>query len=394
MQKDIKRDRHRLLGHLLVEHLRDQTQKENLPAVFHRANALFTQVTNGKFELKFDPRDKVFSALDTHNSRTRTLDELSDGTRLQLHICVRVAFIESQEQGLALPLLLDEILANSDDERAERLVDVFVTLQKTGRQIFYFTAQYDEILKWQRIAEKRGLKKPPVFRMETALAAARDPFTGLLDQSTPAPSVNDIPDPAGLTHAEFGKKIGVPSFNPRSGIGSLHLWYLTKDENVLATLLRSNHSTWGQIKSLHDAGIDLPLAEDAWNRLEARAQLMQEALSLWAQGRGRPVTMEILEKSGVTDAFWDRVQDIAIKVDWDAAKIITGTDRLKRRKPEMIDSMWEKFLEEGCLDEDDPLSEDDIRAQLLPIFKSEQNADLLTLEDFDWTVDVIHFGIK
>ena len=67
--------------------------------------------------IKVDTGSKPL-ALDNEEQRERTLDELSSGTRLQLLLAVRVAFVEQQERGPMLPLILDETLGNSDEHRA------------------------------------------------------------------------------------------------------------------------------------------------------------------------------------------------------------------------------------------------------------------------------------
>lgn len=388
--REVAGARERLLGNLLVEHLRETSEHENLPAVFHRAHDLFIGVTNGRFELTLDPRDQVFGALDTQLGRRRALDELSDGTRLQLHVCVRIAFIEQQERGLKLPLLLDELLANSDDERASHLVDAFVTLQKSGRQLFYFTAQYDEILKWRRISQKRGVEAPPEFRMETALANARDLLEPLLDLSTPAPALRDIPDPEGLTRAEFGERVGAPRFNPHAELGSLHLWYVISDLPALAELLRAGRETWGQLKAIQDAGINLGIDADYWERIEAGVRLLEEARSLWSVGRGRPVTEEILEQSGVTPTFWDRVIEIAVRENWDAEKILKGAAYLPRIRSSTLEAMRETLIAEGCLSEEDPLAVEEVRDRLLRSFSDEINRERLALADIEWTLQILY----
>ena len=62
-------------------------------------------------------------------------------------MCVRLAFVEHLEDGknIKLPLLFDETLASTDDERAPMVARTIGEICKQGRQVFYFTAQQDEI---------------------------------------------------------------------------------------------------------------------------------------------------------------------------------------------------------------------------------------------------------
>ena len=66
---------------------------------------------------------------------------------MQILLSVRLAFVKQQEQGAKLPIVLDETLANTDDLRAKIIIESLIKLANEGRQIFYFTAQGDEIAK-------------------------------------------------------------------------------------------------------------------------------------------------------------------------------------------------------------------------------------------------------
>ena len=68
---------------------------------------------------------------------------------------VRVAFLE-QDESARLPLLLDETLGTSDDGRAGAIIDSVIEIAREGRQVFYFTAQHDEVGKWVRGWWRRG----------------------------------------------------------------------------------------------------------------------------------------------------------------------------------------------------------------------------------------------
>src|SRR5690606_37194719 len=112
---------------------------------------------HGRYELRLDQQDEPeFTAFDEVDRLERRLEELSSGTRVQLLLAVRVAFVEQQEQGVMLPLLLDEVLGNSDDERARAIMAAAVELAREGRQVFYFTAQADEVVRWGALAAERS----------------------------------------------------------------------------------------------------------------------------------------------------------------------------------------------------------------------------------------------
>ncbi len=78
-----------------------------------------------------------------------SLEELSSGTRVQLLMAARLAFIETMEQGPQLPLILDETFANSDDVRARAVMDATIEICRRGRQVVYFTARHEEVAQWE-----------------------------------------------------------------------------------------------------------------------------------------------------------------------------------------------------------------------------------------------------
>jgi uncharacterized protein YhaN len=71
--------------------------------------------------------------------RVKSIEQLSRGTKEQLLICLRLALIEEYEKNSEpLPLVLDDILVNSDPERImamTRLLEEFAG----GRQVILFT---------------------------------------------------------------------------------------------------------------------------------------------------------------------------------------------------------------------------------------------------------------
>ncbi len=134
------------VGQTILETLRDNAIK-NAPPVFQRAQENFERVTDNRYTLSI-PEDNTFGARDNQLERDFDLTKLSSATRVQLLLSVRLAFVETQETSYRLPLTLDETLANSDDQRAQAIIKTMSTLA-ADRQVFYFTAQEDEVSKWK-----------------------------------------------------------------------------------------------------------------------------------------------------------------------------------------------------------------------------------------------------
>lgn len=374
-----------LIGGDLVNYVERATRDRNLPAVFHRARELFSRVTHGRYELSFgNGPEPSFRAVDTRSGRGHSLDELSSGTRVQLLIAVRLAFVEAQEVGLKLPIFLDETLANSDDARAVALIEAVIELALDGRQIFYFTAQADEIGKWQGLL--RGGSELPhkvidliqVRQMEEVSTAARFEIG-----EYPIPRV---PSPNGDGHAEYGAKLRVPAVDLRAGVGNLHLWYLVEDPQDLYSLLDLGVVCWGDLRNYLEAGGRRRVGPELYHRLEARAGAAEEALQLSSVGRGKHVNRLVLADSGaVSDVFLDRVDDLCSSLGGDGVRLLEALENgdVRRFSAAKIDALRAYLEDNRYIESPDPLTSTEIRLRTLAGAAPDMDAGLVTREQLE-----------
>lgn len=388
----------RRLGKLLADHVHGVTRDQERPAVFHRARELFAAITKGRYRLELDEEDgePVFRAEDRTTGEIRSLDELSDGTRLQLLLAVRVAFAESQEDGLRLPLILDEVLANSDDERAGALIDAVLTLARDGRQIFYFTAQADEVAKWQaafaavngaagEAAAAAGaaaaldgsaaipltFKIIDLARVRAGASAAARPLPDFSALMEDRPVLDEVPAPGDMDYLAYGRLLQVPAIDPFAPVESVHLWHLLSDAEDLYLLLKMGVQTWGPLQTLASTGAAArwePRLREAFARAAAGAQVVEALLSAWCIGRGLPVDRDVLVASqAVSDTFIDRVTDLAGRLGGDAKALLAALadKQVPRFKTAAREKLARYLAENGYLDERDPLSQEEVRAHAL-----------------------------
>ncbi|MES1949510.1 hypothetical protein S4A8_01575 [Salinisphaera sp. S4-8] len=110
--------------------------------LIERGSALMNQLTGGAFERlagDFDERDELqIVGVRADGSRVRPAG-MSEGTRDQLYLALRIAAIEDYLQRAApLPVVADDLFINFDDERALVGLDVLAGLaEKT--QVLFFT---------------------------------------------------------------------------------------------------------------------------------------------------------------------------------------------------------------------------------------------------------------
>jgi len=357
------------VGHALSQWLREGVAERRRPEVLKRARELLASITLGRYELIMGEGEEAnFRALDKETEEGKALEELSSGTRLQLLLAVRIAFVEVEEDGVKIPLLLDEVLANADEHRARAIIETAVALARDGRQLFYFTAQADELAKWREALEAADVEWTEVGLIGVAGTAAAFDWGGRsVDPAT-------VPDPAGHDHSSYGRLLAVPPFDLWGEIpGGLHLWYLLDDPSVLRSLLAKGISSWGQLANFAERagpGVD-PVVRDAYEAAKGRAALAGSLAKARRVGRGRPVDRLALETSGgaVTDTYLDGVTELAQEVGGRAVDLLEiieerEDERVKGFRSNKLDDLRDYFLEEGYLSGREPLSDDEILRRL------------------------------
>lgn len=380
----------------LVDALERATRDQHLPAVFRRAREIFTRITHGRYELRLAQEEvPEFTAFDHIDRQGRRLEELSSGTRVQLLLAVRIAFVEQQEQGVMLPLLLDEVLGNSDDERARAIMEAAVELAREGRQIFYFTAQADEVARWRMLLADGG--EAEVALQEIDLHQVRR-LERRLEIPAMFPAVRATPPaPDGVDDAEYGRRLKVPRLD-RAGAetSTVHLWYVVDEPEVLHRLLMLGQEKWGALRSLvRDGG--RPLVEEGMlGELEARGRVVEAFLEAARVGVGRRVDRAVLEDSGaVTATFLDRVEDLAGALGGDASLLMEALEEgaVARFSQKSKDGLRDYLEAGGYLAVEEPLGLQEIRTRVLSRIADDVAGGLIGIDRVDCLVSRLWVGI-
>jgi uncharacterized protein YhaN len=107
--------------------------------VLRRAGELFARLTNGAYESLRVGRDEEVIVAVQPDGRELLPRELSEGTRYQLYLSLRLASIERHQLGREpLPLILDDAIIHFDEARKTNAFVVLSELAKTT-QILFFT---------------------------------------------------------------------------------------------------------------------------------------------------------------------------------------------------------------------------------------------------------------
>ncbi len=129
------------LARRLLQRAIEEFREQNQSSILARASDFFQRLTVSHYNelaVEYDGTTPYLEAVHIDGSKRR-VHQMSDGTRDQLFLSLRLAFVE---QHLAtsgpLPLIMDDILVHFDDDRTKATLQVLHEL--SGRtQILYFT---------------------------------------------------------------------------------------------------------------------------------------------------------------------------------------------------------------------------------------------------------------
>ena len=360
---------------ILLDDVEQAFQAENEPEILTDARKSFQDITAHAFDLQLHNNGGFF-AQDARQNAPRALNELSSGTRMQLLLALRLAWIGAQEQGGArLPLFLDEALTTSDEERFTVMARSLERLADTeNRQIFYLSARRHECALWKRATGN----EPPIID----LAMTRFPQHALLPQEYSIALPPAAPPPGDRNPEDYASVLGVPLLNPRQEPGAAHLFYLLRDDlELLHQLMETWHITsLGQFESLldSDAASGAIAATEMQDCLRQRCRVARVWMKLCQRGRGRPVDRIALEQSGaVSDTFMDRVAELAETLNADGAALIQALreGQVSGFRTSKIKELQEWLSDEGYTDDEEVLAEEDRRRLSLQQALSASGAD-------------------
>ncbi|NLK14360.1 MAG: AAA family ATPase [Spirochaetales bacterium] len=265
------------LAHSIIADLKEETERDHQPEVIRRSSEWLLRITHNRYSLNAGKED--FRAFDHAEDRSLALEELSSGTRIQVLFALRMGYLETLEEGsnIALPIFFDEIMANSDDERSLAIAEAIGSIAEE-RQVFYATAQTDEVVKLKRQAET-----PPrlidLEQLRLKEAVERRPFT--------APKIVPRKEiPFEEEYHQYAKTLKIAQADLFTPVEQLSAWYLCLDSAELHELLMRNLDKAGT------ARISTP-------PLSRRFLLLKEAQRLARTGREKTLTPADLGDPGL-----------------------------------------------------------------------------------------------
>jgi uncharacterized protein YhaN len=141
MHADAERFLRLRLATVLLRQQIDRFRAENEDPLIARASDLFSRLTCHEFiglrtDYAEDDRPVIVGVRRT--GTPLAVDAMSDGTRDQLYLALRLAYLERRlSQHEPLPFIIDDVLINFDDDRSLATLEVLADLSRRTQVLFF-----------------------------------------------------------------------------------------------------------------------------------------------------------------------------------------------------------------------------------------------------------------
>lgn len=345
------------VARLILEEAREQAESRQATPVLDRARDRFSRFTHGDWRLEID-REDGFKAFDVREQQLRPLEVLSDGTRIQLLLAVRLAALEHMESGGdPLPLCLDEALATTDAARFEAVASVLMDLVEEGRQILYFTADHGEVAQWQQACRRLGRPDPTVLDLVRGVGSTS--WKG--DLPAWPRLAQAIPSPDGRSPEAYRKALDVPLPDPLRPPESWHLFLVSGfDPAALHRCLQHRINSIGQWREVVGTGsIPADISDESRVGIDARIQLVLALASARQIGRSRLLRWQDVESSGaVSERYAADVRPLVSRHERDAGAFMESLDGISGFRRSQRDRLHDHLTAEGILPTVAPFDDD------------------------------------
>lgn len=358
-------------GKFLMKRVED-SQERNMPLVFQRASELFANFTTGAYHLKLDTGETGstgYRAVETDTGIGKSLQELSSGTRVQLLMASRLAFVEQIEGDHPLPIFLDEILKHSDPQRYHATVGSLVQILSTGRQIFYLTNQYTDVQMLITALAEHSCSNSHLIDLGKIRQCNVD---WLGEQPLEMPVQEEMPAPDGCSPLEYARMLQVPSIKGIQHAGGLSLFYASPtNSDILRNLFSGGVRNIGQFLELNRASKNrFNLTNDQLEELRNGILIAEEFFNAWSIGKGKPLTEQAVREAASSAAFAEKLWQIAEERDLDSARFLSiiqskSDARLSGLREATVFKLESYLKENGYLSEESPLTVEQILMSVL-----------------------------
>lgn len=353
------RNRRIRIRNRLLDAVKGKYQVEIQPPVINRASGLLSRFTGGRYTLgPVGLEDTEVAAVDANTGEPVALGHLSRGTRMQLLLALKISFAELAEAGDKLPLVFDEVLANTDLTRFRKVAHSMAELAKDGRQLFYLTCQEPDASMLEEVFRKAGCGHLHVMRLDGSGSGEWPLYDSLLAR---------VPEPGDMSYDQYAALVGPPPAVFGMPVGEIHPAWVLTDTVTLHKLLEAGLDSLGKALAVGRS----VLGHARFSELERAASVAEHVVAVHCRGRFGPLARRDLEASpvGRSRLFGD-VWELSQKYgnNPDALLSALRAKEVPGFRSALVDELESFLKERGLLTAEEPRSIEEAWVQLLSSF--------------------------
>jgi hypothetical protein len=306
---------------LVLDHAVAGMQRDDMPALVRQADRLLGRFTSNAYGLRIGERSEP-AVYDLRAGRVKGYDQLSTGTRAQALLAMRLASAfeaERRARSTPLPLILDEPLATTDDQRFEAIARAIFELAGEGRQLVYLTCEPAHARRLEQLANEHKVpcERKDLDALRSGQATGRNPSAALVE---PKP----VPTPWTVSREAYLSWRGVEPLDPWARTDAIDLYHVLPEHlDTLHELKLRGITTVGQLtsSSLRD---DEP---SQFLEFVLAARVASRLIVAWRKGRARPLTRRDLADSFVGKSkYFEQVAETCDRVGGSAPALLHAVE--------------------------------------------------------------------
>jgi len=172
------------VAHRILDAVTERFARESQPAILQQISALLGRITGGRHVRVSADRQAGTLLVHDANGEPRKSQELSTGTREQLFLALRLAYVlDYCDRAEPLPVIIDDVLVNFDRGRARSTLEALCEVARST-QVLLFTCHHHIVDLTREVAPE-----VPVFELPPPAPGdlAVDATTLRVDPTQPAP---------------------------------------------------------------------------------------------------------------------------------------------------------------------------------------------------------------
>lgn len=123
-----------------LDSLRLEFERNHQTPILMRAKEYLRRLSGDRYQNIWSPLGERTLCVDNESHESIRIENLSSGAQEQLFLAIRLALIEHfKKEGIELPVVLDDVLVNFDQDRTRAAIDELLRLSANDQQILFFT---------------------------------------------------------------------------------------------------------------------------------------------------------------------------------------------------------------------------------------------------------------